>query len=154
MKVKEMETAFKPVRKKLLTKPIMKMELDQTRYIKITEPMYVGKPMPVKEGEKQKEPATLINVINLETGEPAQIVANKVLKSVLTEEYPEAGYVNKCFAVTKQAKQPGRDYNRFLIEEIEDPAQENKAGDNGSEAVPSKAAQASTLHANRPAARR
>ncbi len=45
-----------------------------------------------------------------------------MLKSVLSEEYPEAGYVGKCFAITKQAKQPGRDYNKFKIEEIEDPA--------------------------------
>ncbi len=116
---------FVPKTKKLLTRPILKMELDVTRYVKIVAPMYIGREMKKKKNDdddKKKEPATIIDCVDLQTGEPCQIVANTVLKSVLAEEYPEAGYVNKCFAITKQAKQPGRDYNKFKIEEIEDPA--------------------------------
>jgi len=111
-------------RKKLLTRPVLKMEQDKPRYIKIEKAMFIGKDIKARNAdpdEKKKEPATIIDAINLETGEPVQIVANAVLKSVLTEEYPNDGYVGKCFAITKMGRQPGKQYNPFHIEEIEDP---------------------------------
>jgi hypothetical protein len=142
--------AFVPKVKKLLTRPVLKLEIDTPRYVKVVAAMYIGKEMKKKKDEdKQKEPATLIDVIDLETGEPCQIVANTVLKSTLAEEYPAGadgvpGYVNKCFSITKQAKQPNRDYNKFKIEEIEDPndAKEPAAAET-SAATPIGAAHAS-----------
>jgi hypothetical protein len=119
-----MTTPFTPVRKKLLTRPVLKWVVDKPNYIKIETAMHIGKDIksrtPVDEAKK-KEPATLCNVTNLETGEPAQIILNAVLKSVLIEEYPNDSYVGKCFAVTKQSRQPGKQYDPFNIEEIEDP---------------------------------
>lgn len=117
--------AFTPKRKKLLTRPVLKLPEDVSRYIKVEAPMFIGKTIKEKQKEgtdkKQKEPATILNVINLEDGEQAQIVCNAVLKSVLSEEYPNDAYVGKCFSITKQGRAPGKDYNPFHIEEIEDP---------------------------------
>lgn len=116
---------FVAKRKRLLTRSVLKMTEEITRYVKIEMAMFIGKTIKekVKEGtdKKQKEPATLINVIDLVSGEPMVIVANTVLKSVLNEEYPDNAYVGKCFAITKKAKAVGKDYNPFNIEEIDDP---------------------------------
>lgn len=112
-------TEFK--RKKLLTRPVLKWEVGKARYIKIETAMHVGKEMKEKAGEKKKEPATLCDVIDLETGEPAQIIVNAVVKSVLTESYANDAYVGLCFSITKQARQQGKQYDPFMIEEIEDP---------------------------------
>ena len=115
-------TEFTPKRKKLLTRPVLKYVVDATVFVKIEEKMHIGKEMKKKAGdEKAKEPATLCNVIDLKTGEPAQIILNAVVKSVLTEEYPDDTYVGKCFSITKQARVQGKQYDPFNIEEIEDP---------------------------------
>jgi hypothetical protein len=110
-------------RKKLLTIPVLKLVQDQTRYVKITDAMHVGKPQKAKEGEKAKEPATLINCINLEDGAVCQVIVSAVVKSVLTDEYPGDAYVGKCFAITKLGRNPGKQYNQFNVEEIEDPGE-------------------------------
>lgn len=111
-------------RKKLLTIPVLKFKEGEIRYVKITDAMHVGKPQKAKEGEKAKEPAVLANCINLEDGAICQIIVSAVVKSVLTEEYPNEGYVGKCFAITKQGRNPGKQYNQFDIEEVEDPGDE------------------------------
>lgn len=112
---------FIPKRKKLLTRPVLKWEVGKPRFIKIETAMHIGKEMKEKAGEKKKEPATLANVIDLSTGDLAQIIVNAVLKSVLNEEYPNDTYVGLCFSVTKQARVQGKQYDPFSIEEIEDP---------------------------------
>lgn len=118
-------TEFVPKRKKLLTRPVLKMPEGVARYVLIEAPMFIGKVIKekLKEGtdKKQKEPATILNIVDLTTGEQAQIVCNAVLKSVLSEEYPNDTYVGKCFSIEKQGRQPGKDYNPFHIEEIENP---------------------------------
>lgn len=114
--------AFTPKRKKLLTRPVLKFVMDETRYIKFEGPIYLGKEMKQKAGDdKKKEPAHLADVIDLPTGELAQIIVNAVPMSVLEENYPDKAYVGKCFAITRQKRQPGKQYDPFKVEEIEDP---------------------------------
>lgn len=110
-------------RKKLLTRPVLKLAEGATVYVLIERAMYIGKDMKQKDGDKKKEPATILDCVNLETGEQCQVLASAVIKSVLTEEYPNDGYVNKGFAFTKQARQPGKQYNPVHIEEVELPEQ-------------------------------
>lgn len=113
---------FQPKRKKLLTLPLLKFEKDKPRYIKFTGPIYLGKDMKQKEGDKKKEPAHLAEVIDLETGEQAQIIINAVPMSVLKENFPDNTYVGKCFAITRQTRKEGKAYDPFNVEEIEDPS--------------------------------
>jgi len=110
--------------KKLLTIPVLKFVQDTPRYVRITDPMHVGKPQKAKEGEKPKEPATLANAVNLEDGTICQVIVSAVMKSVWTDEYPDGAYVGKCFKITKRGRNPGKQYNQFDMEEIEDPADE------------------------------
>ncbi|MGH7746365.1 MAG: hypothetical protein ACREQ5_16645 [Candidatus Dormibacteria bacterium] len=118
-------TEFVAKRKKLLTRPVLKYVVDSAIYVKIETEMHIGKEMKPGPDGKKKEPATLCNVIDLKTGEPSQIIANAVVKSVLLEEYPNSSYVGLCFAITKQARVQGKQYDPFNIEEIEDPAAES-----------------------------
>ncbi len=119
--------AFAPKRKKLLTRPVLKFVTDQARYVKIEGKIYIGKEMKQKAGDdKKKEPAHLADVIDLSTGELAQIIVNAVPLSVLNENYPNDAYVGLCFAITRQSRQPGKQYDSFKVEEIEDPTATEK----------------------------
>lgn len=119
-------------KKKVLTRPVLKLVENEPIYVKLVGPMHLGKEMKQKEGEKKKDPATLIDVINLSTGEEAQIIASAVIKSVLDELYPNQSYVGLGFSMVKQARQPGKQYNPVHIEEIELPAEETPASDGAS----------------------
>lgn len=116
--------------KKILTRPLLKFEEGKPRYVKIDAKMYIGKDMKVRESDKdkpKKEPAMLANVINLETGEEAQIIVSAVVKSVLEEEYPNDTYVGRGFAITKLGRAAGRQYFAYNVEEIELPEAPPKA---------------------------
>lgn len=113
---------FTAKRVKNLTVPVLKLVLDEARYVKFTGVMHLGKEQKEKEGEAKKEPATLANIINLEDGAECQLIISAVVKSVLTDEYPNNSYVGKCFEITKRGRSPGKQYNAFDVVEIEDPA--------------------------------
>lgn len=113
---------FEAKTKKVLTRPVLKFSTDVTHHVRMESKMYIGKEMKQKEGEKKKEPATLVDVIDLETGEPVQLIATAVMKSVLDESYPNNAYVGLCFSITKQARKEGKQYDPYMIIEIEDPA--------------------------------
>lgn len=74
---------------------------------------------------EQKAPAHVANIINLDTGEEMQIVGSKVLRGTLEEEYPEEGYVGRCFEIENLGKHAGgratEGYNIFRIVEVENP---------------------------------
>lgn len=112
--------------KKLLTVPLLKLIENETKYVKITGAMFVGKEIAGRRGAapdaKKKEPATLFNAVNLEDGTECQIIVSTVVKGVLHDEYANDSYVGKCFAITKLPRKEGKDYNGFKIVEIEDPA--------------------------------
>jgi hypothetical protein len=114
--------AFTPVTKKVLTRPLLKFMADAPHYVRIECAMYIGKEMKAAAGEKKKEPATLCDITDLETGEQAQMIVNAVVKSVLSESYTGDTYVGKCFSITKKTRTPGKSYDPFNIVEIEDPA--------------------------------
>ncbi len=113
---------FVPKRKKLLTRAVLKFVMDEPRHVKFEDAIYLGKEMKQKAGDdKKKEPAHLANVVDLTTGELAQIIVNAVPMSVLKESYPNDGYVGKCFTIMRQKRQPGKQYDPFFVEEIDDP---------------------------------
>jgi hypothetical protein len=116
---------FEPVR--LLTRPVLKLEIDVTRHVKITGAMHFGKEQ--KSGRSQdkdaqmRAPATLVDCVNLEDGALCQLVVPAVVKSVLSEEYPGDVYVGKCFSITKLEQQRGKDYYPYNVVEIRDPGE-------------------------------
>lgn len=119
-----MTTEIQFKRKKLLTRPLIKFIENQSNYIKIEGPIYLGKEMKQDvdaEGKRKKEPAHLADVIDLKTGELGQIIVAAMVLSVLNENYPDNSYVGLCFCVTKKGKAPGKQYFGYSVEEIEDP---------------------------------
>jgi|WetSurMetagenome_2_1015567.scaffolds.fasta_scaffold01855_5 hypothetical protein len=117
-------STFVPKVLKNVTLPFLKLEEDQPIYVKIISKMrtqtakMTDSPKVSKKGEKDMEPATVVDVVNMKTGEEANMIVNAVLKGNWEEQYPNDSYVDKGFSITKLAKRPGKRYNDFLIQEI------------------------------------
>lgn len=114
--------SFTPVTKKVLTRPLLKFSTGITHHVLFQGAMFIGKEMKPGADGKKKEPATLADVVDLETGEVAQMIVNAVVKSVLTEAYPADTYVGRAFSITKQPRKEGKAYDPFNVVEIEVPA--------------------------------
>lgn len=106
---------FVPRKIKSITKQLLKMENNRPYYLRIVGAMFAGKKI-----EDQKEAATLVDVINLETGEENQIIVAAVLKGILNETYEGEAYVGKCFEIVKHRVADVK-YNTFNVSEIADP---------------------------------
>ena len=124
--------AFEPKVKKLVTIPMLKLVVNEPRYIKVTSPMFIGKEIKSRRAaateEKKREPATLVNAVNLEDGSECQVICSAVVKGVFEDNYPDNTYVGKCFSLVKLERKEGKDYNGFKVSEIEDPAESTKGG--------------------------
>lgn len=104
---------------KNVTLPLIKPEIDVPVFVKVTSAVFVGKDIAEKTpGAKKKEPAKLINCINLQTGEEAQLIVPSVLAGIFTDEYKDDSYVGKCFQLIKHAKKAGKEYHPFTVREI------------------------------------
>ena len=110
------ELQFKVVRK--VTLPVLKISINKPYYVKIDDKIFQGKKLD-NDKKDNKEPAFLVNVTDLKSGEQGQIVLNKVLKETLLEEYPDDSYVGLCFQIVKKPKDTGKDYHTFSLVEIE-----------------------------------
>lgn len=105
--------------KRNITLPLIKPQLDVPVYIKVTGPMFKGKKIEGTGDKAKMEPAELLNCINLESGEEAQIIVPSVLKGIFNDEYPDDSYVNKGFMITKHPKASGKRYHPFSVAELE-----------------------------------
>lgn len=107
-------------RVRAVTLPTLKLIDDKAVHVTITGPMHVStaQQRPGKDG-KVMEPATVLPVADLDTGEITQVVAGAVLKGILTESYPKDSYVEKSFEITKHPKATGKRYNTYSVFEIE-----------------------------------
>ena len=121
---------FVPKVLKVLTVPLLKLRPGMTVYVKITDPMEKAAPLkhasPPKDGEKGKEPPTLIKCINLETGEVCQVIAGLILFDLLNDTYPKQSYVGKGFSLNVSEQKAsagggGKRYNTYNVSEIEVP---------------------------------
>jgi hypothetical protein len=114
---------------KLLTLPLIKLRAGLTVYIKPLEPMFQAKPQKnVKEDDDAaKKPPTLMHVMDLETGELAQIIPGTILADIFNDDYPNQTYVGRGFKIVvgeQKAVQGGggKRYNQYTVAEIELPA--------------------------------
>ena len=125
-KVKTTDTSAKPKASfvpkvlKVITLPILKKVDGVAVYVKILGEIFTGKEMKGKDSGDMAA-AELVNVIDLETGEPMQMICNAVLKSTLEENYPDGGYVGLGFSI-EQMKVEGKRYKNYRINQIEVPA--------------------------------
>lgn len=115
---------------KLLTLPLIKLRAGLTIYIKALEPMFVAKANKKEEkgddGEPRKPP-TLMHVLDLESGELAQIIPGTILADIFNDDYPNQTYVGRGFKIVVGEQKSvqgggGKRYNQYTVAEIELPA--------------------------------
>jgi hypothetical protein len=113
---------------KVLTLPLIKLRAGMVVYVQPLKAMYEAKPIKnAKPDDKDKKPPTLLDVVNLETGELAQIILGTVLADIFNDEYPQGAYVKKGFKIEvgeQKASQAGggKRYNQYSVFEIELPS--------------------------------
>lgn len=119
-------TEVKFRRKKLLTKAALKLQVDKPVYVlimsKIHEGSQRGKAQVDSDG-KPKKPPMICDIIDLDTGEDCALICAEIIKTELTETYPNDSYVGKGFEITKQKRKEGKRYDPYGIAEIEVPAE-------------------------------
>lgn len=108
--------AFAPKVKKRVTLQLFKIEKKKPYYFRMESAMAIGKAV----ANSQMEPATVVQVTNLVTGEIGQIICPSVLKKELSDAYPDDSYVGKCFELSIHPV-AGKRYSVPQITEIEDP---------------------------------
>lgn len=123
---------------KHVTLPLLKIEPEKPIFVKFEGTIHRAKPQAgsrsdaaesktdvdapdaAPEGGKgrgKKAPPELAHVIDMSTGEHAQIIIGTVLGSELRSEYPADAYVGKIFKIV-QHKIQGRDYATYDILEL------------------------------------
>jgi hypothetical protein len=115
--------AFETAR--VVTMPLLKMGEGDRVAVGIVSNIYAGREIKSsRSGEQREKPADLMRVVNLITGELQTMIAAALIKSELTENYPNDGYAGKCFVIERGAKKTGgsRSYNTYNIREIKCPA--------------------------------
>ena len=106
-------------RKVALVLPVLKLLEESAVYVKIDGEMHVGSEQRSQTGKETMDPATVMPVTNIETGELGMIIVNTVLQGILSEKYPDASYVGKAFEIIKHAKRDGKRYHNFSVFEID-----------------------------------
>ncbi len=102
--------AFEVVR--AVTRPVIKFGA-APEYVRIESSMYKGEAL---EKAKIKTVPTLLDVVNLRTGEAALIVVAKVLELELERTYPGGSYIGKDYQIRKI--KTDKDYSLWAIAEI------------------------------------
>jgi len=100
-----------------VTLPLSKWKNDQPKFLLIESEIFQGKQIAQKDGQPEEKPADLMNCVDLETGEQAQVIVGTVLKGTLQDEYPDTAYVGKYFSIT-QLRDPGKKYNTYRVQEL------------------------------------
>lgn len=108
---------FKREVAKVVTLPLFKWTVGVELCFSADSPIFKGKEIKGVGDAAKMEPADLMNVTNLETGEQGQIIVGAVLKGIMEETYPDAEYVGKRFAVT-QSKVDGKRYKAYQVLEL------------------------------------
>lgn len=102
-----------------VTMPSVKLEMETPYYLKATGAYFTGRAQKAGKNGEVMEPATVLPVVNIETGEVGQLILGSVLKGLLDEAYPAEGYVGKAFRIVKHEKRPGKRYFTYSLDEIE-----------------------------------
>lgn len=83
---------FKVVRR--VSMGLLKFAKGVPRYIFVTSPMYLGKQV-----DSKKAAATLLQGVDMETGEEGLVICPTVMRNELFEAYGRDGYVRKGFEI-------------------------------------------------------
>ena len=68
---------------------------------------------------KPEKPANVASVADVETGEEFIFLVPAVVRNTLTQEYPDASYVGKCFYIRNEGKREGKRHIDFTVAEAD-----------------------------------
>ena len=116
--------------KAVVNRPVLAIDnlLDVWTFVKPEALMYEGKEVKVVRKETEgggtfTSKATLLDVIELGSNNPAVIVCGSVLKSTLNEKFPDGSYVGKFLGI-KFRRVAGKNYKQVDMVELEPEAVE------------------------------
>ena len=103
---------------KAVTRPLIRFGVSP-EFVRFEGTIYQSAPLEHgTSAQKKMDPPFMADVVNLKTGEAAQIILPTVLHKELIEKYPEHSYVSKDFQLRK-INVAGKDYSIWSITEIE-----------------------------------
>ena len=104
---------------KSVTVPVLKLMPDAPVYVRAETAMHISKQIKqAKVGDKPMEPATILNVTDLNTDSEHVLIVGKVLEGVINDTYPGDTYVGKCFEIINHGKRGDKKYNSYSVTEI------------------------------------
>ena len=103
---------------KALNGGLWKWEDGTEKVFTVLGPIRVGKTVANPRNGIAKAPDVL-SVRDLEDGNEKEILVGQVLKSTLSENYPDDGYIGKTFACTQSAPPAGKRYKSMTVNEVE-----------------------------------
>lgn len=105
---------------KNVTMPSLTLKPNEPHCLVFVSPMRISSVITKAGDGKDKEPATIADVGDVETGEAFIGIIPAVVKSNLERDYPNDGYVGKTFYIENLGKRTqGQRYNDFRILEID-----------------------------------
>jgi hypothetical protein len=115
-------------RKKSITLSTLKFEVDKPLYVLLAGKLHEGKQRISRSGVVKldssgnpRKPPTLVEVIDMTTGEVAQIIAATIINTEISENYPNESYIGLGFSIMKQKRKEGREYDPYEIAEVDIP---------------------------------
>jgi len=102
-----------------VTIPTLKVGTDTPIYVKVVSAMTLSTTTRKNTDGTLQTPATVMRVVNLESGEMAQVVCPSVLVSNLNTHYPAESYVGKSFEIIAHAAKDGKRYRTVDVYEID-----------------------------------
>jgi hypothetical protein len=97
-----------------LNKVLLTHHAGQSVFITVTGKTFTGKEI---KGSKMA-PATMVPIIDIETGQEKEYIVNAVMLGLLTDTYPGESFVGKSFAVYKGDQREGKRYSDIQLSEI------------------------------------
>lgn len=118
-------------KKRAITVPHLKLEKNACYYLKFLGEPFKGSGDPA---QPEKQPPTVARVVNLETGELAEVILPAVALKELTDAFPD-GINGTCVEFKNLGIREGKNYNIVQITEIEDPTAGTEEGTPEAEAA-------------------
>lgn len=103
---------------KALNGGLWKWEDGVEKVFTVLGPIRVGRTVSNPRNGIAKAP-DVVSVRDLEDGGDKEILVGQVLKSTLSENYPDDSYVGKTFACTQSAPPAGKRYKSMTVNEVE-----------------------------------
>lgn len=102
-----------------VTVPTLSFKSRDRVFVKILEPIHLGKQLKETTGKEAQKPAHICRVVDLEDGSIKDLICPAVMVSTFAEG-DEKDYIGKCFEIIATKKE-GKSYKIVEIHLIDDP---------------------------------